>query len=523
MGAEIEQKAPWRRTFAAWTDSRVVAMFFLGFSAGIPLLLIFSTLSVWLSEAGTGRSEVTFFSWAALGYSFKFIWAPLVDLMPLPFLTRRLGRRRAWLLLAQGLIMAAISSMALIDPAAHPGNLTTMACAAVLLGFSAATQDIVIDAYRIESVAPSMQAMLASMYIAGYRIGMLVAGAGALLLASHLATNPGGYDYPAWRLTYLAMASVMLVGVATTLRVREPLVERKDLYTYLPAQYRRLFFLFALSAAGFALTFFASGAWFEALQHLLRRQLPFVGHLAGFIVEVPRFLLAVVAALTIARLGVATRFVDRKMVEATYAAPVRDFFSRYRLRAALLVLALVGFYRLSDVVLGVVANVFYLDMGYSKETIAYVSQTFGLAMTLLGGFFGGMLTLRFGVNSILLLGAFLSAITNLLFMFLAGAGKDTAFLAMVIAADNLSAGLATTAFVAFLSSLTSVSFTAVQYAIFSSIMTLMPKLIGGYSGSLVTAIGYESFFLMTAVMGIPVLGLIWLVRMTVVAIPRGDS
>jgi PAT family beta-lactamase induction signal transducer AmpG len=171
----------------------------------------------------------------------------------------------------------------------------------------------------------------------------------------------------------------------------------------------------------------------------------------------------------------------------------------------------------------VVANVFYLDMGYSKDTIAYVSQTFGLAMTLLGGFFGGMLTLRFGVNSILLLGAFLSAITNLLFMLLAGAGKDTAFLATVIAADNLSAGLATTAFVAFLSSLTSVSFTAVQYAIFSSIMTLMPKLIGGYSGSLVTAFGYESFFLMTAVMGIPVLGLIWLVRMTVVVIPRGDG
>jgi PAT family beta-lactamase induction signal transducer AmpG len=149
--------------------------------------------------------------------------------------------------------------MALVDPAAHPGSLTTMACAAVLLGFSAATQDIVIDAYRIESVGQSMQAMLASMYIAGYRIGMLVAGAGALLLASHLATSSGGYDYPAWRLTYFVMASVMLVGVVTTLRIREPLVERKDLYTYLPAQYRRLFFLFVLSAAGFALTFFASG------------------------------------------------------------------------------------------------------------------------------------------------------------------------------------------------------------------------------------------------------------------------
>jgi PAT family beta-lactamase induction signal transducer AmpG len=520
MGGEIGQNAPWLKTLAAWTDRRVVTMLFLGFSAGIPLLLIFSTLSVWLSEAGTSRSEVTFFSWAALGFSFKFVWAPLVDLMPLPYFTRWLGRRRAWLFLAQLLIIGAISAMAMIDPAARSGNLTLMACAAVLLGFSAATQDIVIDAYRIESVGQSMQAMLASMYIAGYRAGMLVAGAGALLLASHLGTSMTGYQYESWRLTYLAMAAVMLVGVATTLMISEPGVDRESRYSYPPMQYRRLFLLFTLTAATFAFTFFVAGARIDAFQGSLREQFPAAGQLLGFGVEVLRFGIAVLMAVAVAWSGVALGLVDREMVRQTYASPVKDFFGRYGLRPALLVLTLVGFYRLSDVVLGVVANVFYLDMGYSKETIAYISQTFGLGMTLLGGFFGGMLTLRFGVNAILLLGAFLSAITNLLFMLLAGAGVDSAFLAMVIAADNLSAGLATTAFVAFLSSLTSISFTAVQYAIFSSVMTLMPKLIGGYSGSLVTTFGYSSFFLMTAAMGIPVLVLVWLVGRTLAAQPQ---
>ena len=201
------------------------------------------------------------------------------------------------------------------------------------------------------------------------------------------------------------------------------------------------------------------------------------------------------------------------MVQQTYIAPIKDFFVRYGGKTALVILLLVGFYRLSDIVLGVVSNVFYLDMGFSKNVIAGITKSFGLAMILVGGFLGGMLTVRFGVLSILFLGAFLSSVTNLLFMVLAGSGTDVTLLAMVIAADNLSAGIATTAFIAFLSSLTSISFTAVQYAIFSSIMTLFPKLIGGYSGTMVSAFGYEKFFLLTAVMGIPVLFLVWLVRM----------
>jgi len=200
------------------------------------------------------------------------------------------------------------------------------------------------------------------------------------------------------------------------------------------------------------------------------------------------------------------------MAYEAYIMPVKDFFSRYPLKSALLLLALVGFYRVSDIVLGVVSNVFYVDLGFSNNEIATITKTFGLVMTLAGGFLGGLLTVRYGIMRILFTGALLSAGTNLLFMLLAATGADISLLAMVIAADNLSAGLASTAFVAFLSSLTSVSFTAVQYAIFSSVMTLFPKLLGGYSGSMVSSLGYGTFFLITACAGLPVLLLIWLVR-----------
>ena len=185
----------------SWLHPRVITMLFLGFSAGIPILLIFSTLSAWLTEAGVKKSAVTFFSWAALGYSFKFVWAPLIDRMPLPYLTRKVGRRRAWMVVSQLCVMSAIFLMALINPAVSHSQLTTMAWAAVLLGFSSATQDIVIDAYRIECAEEELQAMLSATYIAGYRIGMLVAGAGSLALAAYMGTSVEHYSYTAWRIT----------------------------------------------------------------------------------------------------------------------------------------------------------------------------------------------------------------------------------------------------------------------------------------------------------------------------------
>ncbi len=518
MSQEVIVKRSWSETWRAWLNPKAITMLFLGFSAGLPILLIFSTLSVWLREAGVARAAVTFFSWAALGYSFKFLWAPLVDLLPLPALTRIFGRRRAWLLVSQLLIITAILSMASVDPAGSQRNLTFMALAAVILGFSSATQDIVIDAYRIESADKSLQAMLAAMYIAGYRIGMLVAGAGSLFLAGYLGTTSQAYDYTAWKLTYIGMAAVMGCGVATTLLISEPKVSRLvSPYEFSALDYGRFLALFVFSSMAFALTFFFSGFVFMELEKLFPQVFIMANgeQIGSFIIELARFTLAVGIAAIVAGIMIFLGIVNKDMVQQSYLEPIKDFFFRYGKKTALLLLVLIGFYRLSDIVLGVVSNVFYLDMGFSKNVIAGITKTFGLGMTLVGGFLGGVLTVRYGVNKILFLGAFLSAATNLLFMLLARTGTDITMLTVVIGADNLSAGIATTAFIAFLSSLTNISFTAVQYAIFSSMMTLSPKLIGGYSGTMVSSFGYEKFFLATALMGIPVLFLIVAARKAV--------
>ena len=495
-------------------------MLFFGFSAGIPILLIFSSLSLWLREAGAERSSVTFFSWAALAYSFKFVWAPLVDRLPIPYFSRRLGRRRAWLLLSQLAVICAISAMAAIDPAADPGNLTLMAFAAVFLGFSSATQDIVIDAYRIESTDAELQAIMSSTYIAGYRVAMIVAGAGALFLASYFGTEPGHYDYTAWRSTYLAMAFCMSVGLVTTLVIDEPETNRATPYLYSVADYLRFLLLFFAAGTGFIAIFIWVGDSVEIAYASIGGPLN-TGPLYGFFNEARRILLALSAALAIAGIFMRAGLVNPVMVRESYLAPLADFFGRYGLKIAIVLLALIGFYRISDIVLGVIANVFYQDLGFSKTEIAAVVKTFGLIMTIAGGFLGGILSARYGVMRILFLGALLTVLTNLLFMYLASAGHNLAVLYIVISADNLSAGLASAAFVAFLSSLTSVSFTAVQYALFSSLMTLFPKLLGGYSGTMVEAIGYPNFFLVASIMGLPVLGLVWLAGRYLAAVEGG--
>ena len=501
----------WRLSLQSLGHSRVITMLFLGFSAGLPLLLIFSSLSLWLREAGVERSAVTFFSWAALGYSFKFVWAPLVDTLSVPFLTRRLGRRRGWMLLAQGAIIAAIAGMALVDPAQGQASLTMMALAAVLLGFSSATQDIVIDAYRIESADVSLQALMSSTYIAGYRIGMLVSGAGALFLASAFGSAKGAYDYQAWQEAYLIMAAAMAVGVLTTLMISEPRSRDARIPARSTGEHAGILFMFVAAVTGFILVFYYSS---EPATAVSRALTGILGAEAGarFLVETARLATGLVMAWLIATVMIRAGVVSREMMQDTYIAPLKDFFRRYGLKAALLLLLLVGVYRISDIVLGVIANVFYQDVGFTKPEIAGVVKTFGLFMTIAGGFLGGLLSIRYGVLRILLLGALLSAVTNLLFIALAAVGHDLSMLYLVISADNLSAGLASAAFVAFLSSLTNIRFTAMQYAIFSSLMTLFPKILGGYSGTIVDSLGYPRFFMLTALLGLPVLVLVWQAR-----------
>jgi MFS transporter, PAT family, beta-lactamase induction signal transducer AmpG len=499
----------WQESMLSFFHPRVVTMVFFGFSAGLPILLIFSSLSLWLREAGVERSAVTFFSWAALGYSFKFVWAPLVDRLPIPFFSKVLGRRRSWIIASQTGVIAAILWMAFTDPASGPYPLTMMAMAAVMLGFCSATQDIVIDAYRIESAQIDLQALMASAYIGGYRIGMLVAGAGALFLAQLFGSTKGAYRYDAWQITYCIMAAFMLVGIITALFVPEPGGEKNEGKIYTPRDYLGSLFLFVLAAGGFVLTFQITGEMAGVLQTrlgVLLNNKP----LAGLLVEIARLGSGLGVAAVIGNVAMATGGVNKQMVKDSYLAPVADFFSRYGFFLAWLILALIGLYRISDIVLGVISNVFYQDLGFTKIEIASVVKTFGLFMTIAGGFLGGFLAIRYGVLKILFMGALLSSLTNLLFMALAGMGHHLPMLYLVISADNLAGGLASAAFVAFLSSLTNIRFTAIQYAIFTSLMTLVPKVFGGYSGSIVDALGYSSFFLITAVIGIPVLILVWL-------------
>ncbi len=509
MSNTLSRTKSWRETWQSFLQPQVIIFLFLGFSAGIPFSLIFSSLSLWLVEAGIEVSTVTFFSWAGLAYSFKFIWAPLVDRLPVPFVTRLLGQRRGWLLTAQIMIVIAILSMAFTNPATSYGALTYMAFSAILLGFSAATQDIVIDAYRIESATVEKQALLASTYIAGYRLAMIVSGAGALFLAEYLGSTKDTYQYSAWQITYIVMACTMFIGIVTTLLVKEP--ERKVAsHSFTNQQYAKFFIFFLLCISAFILAYNFVSTPLEPLREWIKEATA-NSALGGFVKNSLVFITSLLAAAAFGWLISFTTLFEKQLVKENYYLPIVDFFKRYGTKLAILLLVFIGFYRVSDIVLGVIANVFYLEIGFSKDQIAQVSKTYGLIMMILGGFIGGALSIRFGVLKTLFLGALLTVLTNLLFMILAQVGNDIRWLYVIISADNITGGLASAAFIAFLASLTNVSFTASQYAIFSSLMTLFPKIIGGYSGSMVESMGYSQFFLVASLMGVPILFLIvWL-------------
>ena len=475
-------------------------IFLLGFSAGLPILLIFSSLSLWLNEAGVNKSAVTMFSWAALGYSFKFVWAPLIDQLPVPILRRLLGRRRSWLLLAQLLTIGAILLMASIDPSAD-GALVLMAWAAVMLGFASATQDICIDAFRIECAPPEWQGILSSLYVAGYRIGLIVAGAGALYLAAYYGSSIGNYHYQAWSNAYKLMAGLMGIGVLATLLASEPASTDTNQHTRTRMDNLKLIGVFLISIIGFVLCYRFMGGVIASAQ----TQLAIDGYIVAVLGTALRLILALIIALTLGFYGARYIFNAESSVADLWVTPVRDLFGRYGMGAAWLLLCLIGLYRISDIVLGVMSNLFYQDLGFTKEQIATAVKTYGVAISIAGGFLGGILITRIGVMAVLFWGAVLSALTNLLFVMLAQIGAELNMMYLVVSADNLAAGFATAGFIAFLSSLTNTSFTAVQFAIFTSIMTLFPKALGGYGGSIVEGVGYSWFFTITALLGVPVI------------------
>jgi PAT family beta-lactamase induction signal transducer AmpG len=427
-------KPSWVTTLKVYLEPPTVRMLLLGFSAGLPLLLVFGTLSFWLREAGVDRTTIGYLSWVGLAYGFKWVWAPLVDRMPIPLLTRWMGRRRSWLLLAQLVVVGGLVALSFNDPKVA---LEPVVWAALAVAFGSATQDIALDAYRIESADVDRQAALAAAYQAGYRLAMIWAGAGALWLAARAeVVGVVGYQQGAWQTAYLVMAASMSLGMLTVLLSPEP----------------------------------------------VHRVLTPARNMAEWL-------------------------------KSALIEPFADFLSRYG-KQALLILALIAIYRISDVVMGIMANPFYVDMGFTKDEVAAVTKVYGVIMTIVGAFVGGLLAMRFGVMRVLMLGAVLSAATNLLFASLSTRGHDLTALIFVISADNMASGIASAAFIAYLSSLTNVNYSATQYAIFSSMMLLAPKFLAGYSGQYVDAFGYENFFTATALLGVPVLVLIWLASKT---------
>jgi PAT family beta-lactamase induction signal transducer AmpG len=487
-------KHTWRDALAAYASPATLALLLLGFAAGLPYMLVFATLSVWLREAGVSLQAIGFASLIGLAYAFKWVWAPMLDQWRLPLLGR-LGRRRSWLVLSQCLVIIGLIGMALFDPREHLAWLIGLA---VLVAFASATQDIAIDAYRLEVAEDSRQAALAACYMAGYRVAALLATAGALYFASWFGSTSEAYHFGAWSGTYLLFAALMLPGLITSLTIREPQAhsQHSALSQYgLLRQLASVLVLIVLLVSVPALFTQLYDTEFSLLASN-----PF-----GLLTDDRAFLRALLYGLLVAACLSA---VGRRSL-APVLTPVSDFVARYRWQA-LLMLGLIATYRMSDTVMGVMANVFYIDLGFTKEQIASVSKLFGLVMTLLGAGAGGLLIVRFGIMPILFIGGVASAATNLLFALLSSIGPDLHMLMVTISCDNFSGGLATAAFVAYLSSLTNLKFSATQYALLSSIMLLLPRLVGGYSGALVESLGYQEFFVITALLGIPTLLLIGL-------------
>lgn len=476
-------------------------MTLFGFSAGLPYFLIFSSLSLWLDQVGIEKASITMFSWAALGYSFKFLWSPLVDRLPVLFLTRKLGQRRGWLLLIQLLIVFSLVWMASIDPAKGRHYLSMMAFASVLLGFSAATQDILIDAWRIEASNKQDIAMLSSLYIIGYRLGMITSGAGALYLADYFGTSVQNYVYKAWQSSYLIMSSLMLVGIVTTLVIKEPKRTGQQL-SFETRDYLAIVLIFVIAVLSFISMYSFTSPYKKQFIEIVASSIANT-MVSKFLFSLIQLVLAFVVAIAISQAVYKAPFTNRTMIRSVYIEPVADLFKRHKKHMWLLI-GIICTYRISDIVMGVSANLFYQYMGFDLSEIAGVVKTFGLIMTLTGGFVGGLMVVKYGIIRIMIYGAVLSASTNILFMIMAQTGKSIEFLVLVISADNLSSGVALAAFIGFLSLLVNKTFTAVQYAMFSSVMTLFPKILGGFSGSFVESWGFANFFLLTALIGIPV-------------------
>ena len=474
MTTETAPKPTWGQALSIYFERPVLSMLFLGFSAGLPFYLVFQTLSAWLRTAHIDRATIGMLSWVGLMYSFKWLWAPVVDRLQLPILHRWLGRRRSWMLLAQIGLMIGLGNLALSDPTQ---SIAHVAVCALLVAFFAATQDIAIDAWRIESATADKQGAMAAAYQIGYRTALRAASAGALIIAGR-----SGFHQ-----SYTIMAMLVGVGILTTLLVREP-----------PRQISE-----ASDRREHGVT-----DWLAARAHW------------------PRWLQSTGAWFMGAVVG-----------------PIVDFFGRYGWRLGLVIFAFISTYRLTDYVSGVMANTFYIDLGFTLEEVGVIAKFFGWPSTLVGAVVGGALVARLGRVRGLLLGSVLIILSNIFYatygayschlpMECARSGlfdfwshhisargpADAIGLSFIVGFDNLALGVHGTALIAFMSSLTSAKYTATQYAVLSSLYALPGKLLMGASGLMVNALGYGDFYLFTAALSIPaLLLLLWLSRRDIAA------
>jgi MFS transporter, PAT family, beta-lactamase induction signal transducer AmpG len=420
-------------------------MLFLGFSAGLPFYLIFQTLSAWLRVDGIDRAKIGMMAWVGLMYTIKVLWAPIVDRLPIPLLHRWLGRRRSWMFVAQIGIVLCLFNLSLSHPVA---GILHVAIGALLLAFCAATQDIALDAWRIESVTVQYQGAMAAAYQIGYRAALITGGAVALELAGRFG----------WLFSYMTMAVCGFVGIVTTLFAPEPeaAVSRETI-----AREARVI------------------EWIERNSHL------------------PHWL----------------RIIGEHFVAAV-VCPFVDFFTRYRVAVAIVILIFMGTFRVPEFVYGSMANPFYIDHGYTLEQIGRFVKAIGLPVSMVSVFVAGLLVAKFGVRPILYLGSFMMVLSNCGFALLAQTSAPTLVgLALVNAFDNMAYGVAGTGLIAFLSSITNTRYTATQYALFSSIFALPGKVLEGFSGFIVNAIGYAGFFVYASCIAVPAaIALIWLAR-----------
>lgn len=426
----------WIAASKIYLDRRVLAVLVLGFSSGLPFLLVFGTLSFWLKSEGVSLVAIGLFSLVRTPYTFKFLWAPLIDRLPLPVLTKLLGRRRGWTIFTQILLMFSIWGLASTSPADEPLLTALMALA---VAFFSASQDVVIDAYRIEMLEEDEQGAGAGALVFGYRMGLLTAGAGALLLNTLVD----------WSIVYGIMGGLVVVGMIAVLASHEPEVAVK------------------------------------------------IGSVDNVASRSER---------------------TRLWLQETFVAPFADFA---RQPSWLVILCFIMLYKLGDAYLGVMANPFYIETGFTNEEIATVSKVFGLGATLVGALIGGVMVLRMGILRTLLYGGVLQMLSNAVFALQAVIGHDVGMLIVTIGIENLSGAMATTAFVAYLSSLCSAEFTASQYALLTSFMAFARDILSASSGVLAENVDWVTFFLVTTGLAVPgLIVLIWLMRRSGEAQPQ---